>query len=86
MVGQGGATLASSHPDTGRSPTAFKVQALARCTWVSSLPLPPDNLRPVEALYDPDGSHVATVSAATEVGGRLFLGNLGGRGVSVLQL
>ena len=43
-------------------------------------------LRPVEALYDPDGSHVATVSAATEVGGRLFLGNLGGRGVSVLQL
>jgi len=53
---------------------------------VSSLPLPPDNLRPVEALYDPDGSHVATVSAATEVGGRLFLGNLGGRGVSVLQL
>ena len=24
-----------------RSPTAFKVQALARCTWVSSLPLRP---------------------------------------------
>ena len=31
VVGQGGATLASPHPDTGRSPTAFKVQALARC-------------------------------------------------------
>ena len=40
--GKGGATLASPHPDTGRSPTAFKVQALARCTWVSSPPLPPD--------------------------------------------
>ena len=46
MVGQGGATLASPHPDTGRSPTAFKVQALARCTWVSSLPLPPDKPTP----------------------------------------
>ena len=46
MVGQGGATLASPRPDTGRSPTAFKVQALARCTWVSSLPLPPDKPTP----------------------------------------
>jgi len=45
-VGQGGATLASPHPDTGRSPAAFKVQALARCTWVSSLPLPPDKPTP----------------------------------------
>ena len=46
LVGQGGATLASPRPDTGRSPTAFKVQALARCTWVSSLPLPPDKPTP----------------------------------------
>ena len=46
VVGQGGATLASPRPDTGRSPPAFKVQALARCTWVSSLPLPPDKPTP----------------------------------------
>ena len=45
-ISQGGATLASPRPDTGRSPTAFKVQALARCTWVSSLPLPPDKPTP----------------------------------------
>ena len=44
--GKGGATLASPRPDTGKSPTAFKVQALARCTWVSSLPLPPDKPTP----------------------------------------
>ena len=47
VVGQGGATLASPHPDTGRSPTAFKVQALARCTCdvgesvSAACPLPP---------------------------------------------
>ena len=31
----------SGHGQEARSPTAFKVQALTRLTWVSSLPLPP---------------------------------------------
>ena len=38
------------------------------------------------ALYDTDGSQVATVSAATEHNGRLFLGNLGGDYVSYIDL
>ena len=42
--------------------------------------------RPLQTLFDPDGSHVATVSAATEHMGRLFLGNLGGDYVSYLDL
>ena len=42
--------------------------------------------RPVRALFDTDGSHVATVSAVTEVGGRRFLGNLGGDFVSYVDL
>ena len=39
-----------------------------------------------EALYDTKGSHVATVSAATEHDGHLYLGNLNGDFVSVLKL
>jgi len=39
--------------------------------------------RPVETLMDPKGEVVSTVSAVTEAAdGRLFLGNLGGSGVS----
>lgn len=41
---------------------------------------------PKEALFDPDGSVVSSVSAATESDGRLFLGNLGGDFVSVFDL
>ena len=41
---------------------------------------------PISALYDPDGTHVATVSAATEHSGRLFLGNLGGDFISFVDL
>lgn len=37
-------------------------------------------------LMDPDGSVVSHVSAVTEHGGRLFLGNLAKDYVSVLQL
>lgn len=42
--------------------------------------------RPLETLMDPDGAHVATISAVTEHNGSLFLGNLGGDFVSVLAL
>jgi hypothetical protein len=42
---------------------------------------------PVKTLYDMQGSHVSSVSAATEgPGGRLFLGNLQGRGISMVQV
>merc|ERR1712129_212634 len=53
--------------------------------WVAVVKLDAEG-RPVRALFDTDGSHVATVSAATEVGGRLFLGNLGGDFVSYVDL
>ena len=43
---RGGDPRISTPGHGGRSPTAFKVQALARCTWVSSLPLPPDKPTP----------------------------------------
>ena len=42
--------------------------------------------QPEFALYDTDGSQVATVSAVTEHNGRLFLGNLGGDYVSYIDL
>jgi hypothetical protein len=37
-------------------------------------------------LMDPSGEHVSHVSAVTEKGGKLFLGNLGKDYVSVLDL
>ncbi|EFN57394.1 hypothetical protein CHLNCDRAFT_20987 [Chlorella variabilis] len=40
----------------------------------------------LQVLMDPDGSHVASVSSVTEHDGKLFLGNLGGNYVSVLDL
>lgn len=40
----------------------------------------------LQTLMDPDGSVVSHVSAVTEHGGRLFLGNLAKDYVSVLQL
>ena len=40
----------------------------------------------VEALYDPDGRHIQTLTAVTEEGGRLFFGNLGGDYVSVIDV
>ena len=59
---------------------------LASKPWGGVVKLDADG-HPVAALYDPDGTHVSSVSAAVEdADGRLFLGNLGGRGVSVLQL
>jgi hypothetical protein len=39
-----------------------------------------------QVLMDPSGGTVATTSAAVEHEGRLFLGNLGGDYVSVLDL
>ena len=42
--------------------------------------------RVIDVLYDPDGERVSMVSAVTEHEGRLFLGNLGGSFVSVLDL
>jgi len=40
----------------------------------------------LQCLMDPDGRQVSTISSVTEHQGRLFLGNLGGDFVSVLQL
>lgn len=40
----------------------------------------------LQTLMDPDGSHIASVSSVTEHQGRLFLGNLMGDYVSVLDL
>lgn len=37
-------------------------------------------------LDDNDGSHVATISAVTEIADKLYLGNLGGDFVSYLQM
>lgn len=42
--------------------------------------------RVMRALMDPDGSHVSSVSAVTQVGDRLFLGNLAGDYVSYIDL
>ncbi|KAF8061129.1 Apmap [Scenedesmus sp. PABB004] len=42
--------------------------------------------RVLDWLMDPDGTHVSTVSAALEHGGRLFLGNLAGDYVSYVDL
>ena len=39
----------------------------------------------LQALYDPDGSHVQRISAVTEVGDRLYFGNLAGDYVSFVK-
>ncbi|CAK0787144.1 hypothetical protein CVIRNUC_010360 [Coccomyxa viridis] len=39
----------------------------------------------LQALYDPDGSHVQRISAVTEVGDRLYFGNLAGDYVSFIK-
>lgn len=39
----------------------------------------------LQALYDPDGSHVKRISAVTEAGDRLYFGNLAGDYVSFIQ-
>ena len=41
--------------------------------------------RVLQALYDPDGSHVQRISAVTEVGNKLYFGNLAGDYVSFLE-
>lgn len=40
----------------------------------------------LDLLHDPQGSHVAYVSAVSEAGGRLFIGNLVQDYVSVIDL
>lgn len=39
----------------------------------------------LQALYDPDGSHVQRISAVTEAGDRLYFGNLAGDYVSFIK-
>jgi hypothetical protein len=39
----------------------------------------------LQALYDPDGAHISYVSAVTEVGERLYFGNLAKDYVSYVQ-
>ena len=39
----------------------------------------------LQALYDPDGSHLQRISAVTEAGDRLYFGNLAGSYVSFIQ-
>ena len=39
----------------------------------------------LQALYDPDGSHISYVSAVTEAGERLYFGNLAKDYVSYVQ-
>eukprot|EP00747_Dinoflagellata_sp_TGD_P170373 gnl/TRDRNA2_/TRDRNA2_201771_c0_seq1.p1 gnl/TRDRNA2_/TRDRNA2_201771_c0~~gnl/TRDRNA2_/TRDRNA2_201771_c0_seq1.p1 ORF type:complete len:493 (+),score=64.50 gnl/TRDRNA2_/TRDRNA2_201771_c0_seq1:99-1577(+) len=53
--------------------------------WGCVVRLSPDGT-PLETLMDPDGGHVSTVSAVTEHKGELFIGNVGGDSVSVLDL
>lgn len=40
----------------------------------------------LQCLMDPSGSHVSSVACATEHDGHLFMGNLAGDCVSVLDL
>lgn len=53
--------------------------------WAGAVRVDEDG-RVVDALFDPDGSHIQTLTAVTEDGGRLFFGNLGGDYVSVIDV
>ena len=83
-------TLAPTHPEFGTTTTTVRVPTgavfpLIAKKWGAVLKID-ETGAPADALFDADGALVSSVSAVVQHGDRLFLGNLNGDFVSVIDL
>jgi hypothetical protein len=69
----------------GRLGHAFKIVGVPLSSPNTVWPQISGEGQPLRALYDIDGSHISSISAVTEAGGRLFFGNLAKDYISHIQ-